>query len=283
MRQHLSQRQFGKELERGNHKARLEQREDAQSVRETRQAQHHHAARRWRGAESQFGLDHEPQGAFGTDEQVAQVVSGGVLHEPLIEIENVALAGDDAKARDPIPRQAVANHFDSASVGGDVAADLAGTGRREVHGIAKPLVGGEILQGARDDARLATRDAASRIETENSVHAVEGDDHFAIARHRAAGKPRAPTGRHQREAVFVGEANQRRHFVDGLRKDDRGRCDREAARPIAAPGAQIVFRGRHPRCRKQGFEFFDHDCSTSTAGSGLPSRSARKAPPPVER
>ncbi|MOA05883.1 hypothetical protein D3C78_1254930 [compost metagenome] len=70
-------------------------------------------------------LDHEAQGAFGADEQLAQVVAGGVLDQVLVQLQQLTLAGDHFQPGHPVAGHAVANHLDSAGIGADIAANLA--------------------------------------------------------------------------------------------------------------------------------------------------------------
>src|SRR5690606_25127571 len=128
------------------------------------------------------------------DEQLAQVVTGGVLDQVTVQLEDVAGAGDHFHAGHPVAGHAVADHLDAAGVGADVAADLAGAGGGEVHRVVQAFLFGGQLQLFGDHAGLATGGAVEFVDLEDLVHVVEGHDHFTVGGHRRGGQAGTPAG-----------------------------------------------------------------------------------------
>src|SRR3546814_7113283 len=84
-------------------------------------------------------VDHEPEGAFGADEQLPQIVASGVLDQVLVQFQQVTFTGDDFHAGYPVAGHAITNDLDSPGIGADVAANLAGTGRGEIHRVVQAM------------------------------------------------------------------------------------------------------------------------------------------------
>ncbi|MNN22234.1 hypothetical protein D3C81_1355850 [compost metagenome] len=123
----LGQALVGEELEGGQVELALEGMQHRHDRVEVRRAQHH-GGEVARGAVQAHGrLDHKAQRALGTDEQLAQIVAGGVLDQVLVQFQQVALAGDHFQPGNPIAGHAVANDLDATGIGTDITADLAGT------------------------------------------------------------------------------------------------------------------------------------------------------------
>ena len=103
-----------------------------------------------------------------------------------------------------------------------------------------------LLQRPGHHPRLAAHDAVHRVEAEDAVHAVEGDDDLPVARHRPAGKPRAPARRHQGEPSLVGQPRDGNDLVDGFREYDGTGRHLEVPGPVASPGLKVAGVGLHP-------------------------------------
>ena len=78
-----------------------------------------------RRSRSDRRLHDEAERALGADEQMPQVVTGGVLDQAVVEIQHLAASGHHGESRDPIARHAVANDLDAAGVGRKIATELA--------------------------------------------------------------------------------------------------------------------------------------------------------------
>src|SRR3546814_1245856 len=135
------------------------------------------------------------------DRQVAQVVAAVVLDQATSEVEQFAGARDQLEPGNPFTRVAVAKYADAAGVGGDVAADAAGTARCEVDRVGQSMSGGRVVHGLQGDARLHGQRAVDGIEAEHPVPARQAQPQFAAGRNRAAGQPGAAAGWRDRPAV----------------------------------------------------------------------------------
>jgi hypothetical protein len=93
----------------------------------------------------------------------------------------------------------------------DVAADGAGAARGEIDRIDQAVHPRGLVHRVQRDAGLDGQRAVDRVEAEHAVHAFEADHEFAVRRDRAAGKPGATAGRHQRDTLGVGPAHDRLH------------------------------------------------------------------------
>ncbi len=256
-RQHLGQRLVGEELEGGQIQLVLEGVQHRHDRVEIRGAQHQRGEVGRLTLQAHGRLDDEAQGALGADEQLAQVVAGGVLDQVLVQLQQVALAGYHLHAGDPVAGHAVADHLDATGVGANVAADLAGAGGGEVHRVVQALVVGELLQLGGDHAGLADGGAIHLVEFENLVHVVEGHHHLAIGRHCRCGQPGATARGHQRDLALVGPAHDGLDLLDALGKDDGRGCRSEMLGPVLAVGIQRIGIGQHFAGLDQGFQLID--------------------------
>ena len=255
--QYLGHGLVGEELESGQIQLALEGVQYRHDRVEVRRAQHHGGEVLGCPLQAHGGLHDEAQGAFGADEQLAQIVTGGVLHQALVQFQQLAGTGDHFQPGYPVAGHAVADHLDATGVGADIAADLAGAGGGEIHWVVQPLFLGELLQLGSDHARLAGHGAVVGIEIENAVHVVEGHHDLAIGGHRAGGQPGAAAGGGQRQFVFVGKAHHSLHILDAAGEDDGQRRRLELPGPVAAPIGQRLAVGTHLVGVKQRFQFLD--------------------------
>ncbi|MNQ74013.1 hypothetical protein D3C85_887610 [compost metagenome] len=253
----LGQGLVGEELEGGQVQLVLEGVQHRHDRIEIGRAEDHGGEVLRRAIQAHGGLDHEAQGAFGADEQLAQVVAGGVLDQVAVQLEDLALAGDHLEAGDPVAGHAVADHLDATGVGADVAADLAGACRGEVHRVVEALLLGEVLQLLGDHAGLAARGAVEGVEVENLVHVVEGHDHFAVGGDGGGGQAGTAARGYQGDLALIGPAHDGLHFLDGLREDDGQRIGLELLGPVLAEGVQGRGIGEHLAGFDQGLQFID--------------------------
>ena len=204
-----------------------------------------------------------------------EVVARGVLDQAIVAAQHIAGAGHHRQPGDPIAGEAVADHPDAAGVGGDVAANLAGAGRREIHRIEQPPLLGKGLQRAGHHARLAARQPLGRVEAENPVHAVEGHHHLALLRNRPAGQARAAAGGHQRKPFRVRQPHQGNHLVQGFGED---RCTRRrlvGRGPVAAPVRQIAGVPSDAVRREEGGQGLRHGVSLHAGVAAIQGASSR--------
>ncbi len=208
----------GEELEGGQVDVLLEGVQHLHDLAETGGAQHQGGQVPGRPGQAHGGLHHEPQGALRADEQVAQIVAGGVLDQPLVQVQQVAASGHHLEAGNPVPGHAVADHLDATGVGVDIAADLAGAGGGEIHRVEQALLLGEFLQLLGDQPGLHGDGPVVLVEVENLVHAVERHHQLAVGGHRRRRQAGAPAGRHQRQAVLIGDLDDLLDLLGGFRQ-----------------------------------------------------------------
>jgi hypothetical protein len=134
---------------------------------------------RCRIGQLQRRFDDQAERTLGSDDEMTQVVAGGILRQAAIEIEQVALRRHKLQSGDPFARVAVTDHTDSAGVGRDVAADRARTARAEIHRVYQSALTRRLLHRFKDDAGLHRQRAIHCVEGEHLVHALEADDQFA--------------------------------------------------------------------------------------------------------
>ena len=217
MFQYVGHGLVGKELEGGQVDVLLKGVQDLHHFSEAGGAQHQGGQVFRLAGQFHGGFHHKTQGALGADEQVPEVVTGGVLDQALVQVQQLALAGDHFQAGDPVTGHAVADHLDAAGVGADVAADLAGAGGGEVHRVEQPFLFGEFLQLLGDDAGLHGNGTVEFVEFQDLVHTIEGHHQLAVGGHRPGGQAGAAPGWHQVQAVVVGDLHDLLHLVDGFR------------------------------------------------------------------
>ena len=174
-----------------------------------------------------------------------QIVARGVFDQPPVEIKQVAAPGDDLQAGDPVAGQAIADDFDAAGIGGDVAADLAGAARGEIHRIVQAMVAGEILHDLGDDARLAGHAAIHRVEIQNPVQPFQRHHDLALAGHRRAAQSGTTAGGHQRQPMLIRVTHQLLHLLDAARQYHCQRIGRMKPGPVAAVSQSTVRIGAH--------------------------------------
>ena len=253
----LGQGLVGEEFEGGQVQLVLEGMQHRHDRVEVRGAEDHCGEVLRRAVQAHGGFDDKAQRAFGADKQLTHVIAGGVLDQVLVQLQQLAGAGNHLQPSHPVAGHAVANHLDAASIGADIAANLAGAGRGEVHRVIQALVLGEHLQLLGHYTRLAHGRAVKFVEVENLVHVVEGHHHFTIGCHRASRQAGTATGRHQCDLVLIGPANDGLHLLDALGEGNRQRRWGEVLGPVLAVGIEGIGIGQHLAGLNQGLQLFD--------------------------
>ena len=218
--------------------------QDTHHFAEARRTEHQHGQVVGLAGQLYRGLYDKAECAFRTDHQMAEIVAGGVLDQALVQIKQLALAGDHFQAEDPVAGHAVADHLDAAGIGADIAANIAGAGGGKIHRIEQALLLGKFLQLLGNDAGLHGDGAIERAEIQHLVHPVKGHHHLAIGGHGGGRQPRAATGRHQRDAMLIGQPDNSLHLFGALRQQYSGRCRRPHLGPVHAITLQAVFVGQ---------------------------------------
>ncbi|MNV37292.1 hypothetical protein D3C71_1288060 [compost metagenome] len=229
----------GKEFECFQLQLLAERREHLHQHFKRRQRQQHHIGGRRRVGQLQRCLDHDAQGAFRADHQLTEVVTAGVLDQAFVEFQQLAVAGHHLQPGHPFAGIAVADHADAAGIGGDVAADGAGTARREVHRVDQTVLACRVVQCFQRHAGLHGQGAVHCIEAECLVHALQAEHQLAVGGHCATGQTRATAGRHHRHRFRIGPAHHRLHLLDRRRQGDGQRRRRPTPGPVAAVMLQV--------------------------------------------
>src|SRR3546814_20850213 len=95
---------------------------------------------------------------------MAQVVAAGVLDQATAEVEQFAGARDQLEPGNPFTRVAVSQYAAAAGVGGDFAADAAGTARGEVDRAGQSLSGVRVVPAQQHEARPPGQRAVAGLE-----------------------------------------------------------------------------------------------------------------------
>ncbi len=123
--------------------------------------------------ELEDGLGDDPERALAPDEELAQIDAGVVLLERTVELEHLAAHQHHGEPKDPLPRQAIADHLHPAGVGGDVTADVARPLRGEIHRPGQPERRRVLVHGLGDRAGLHAHRAAEDVDRIDPPHARE--------------------------------------------------------------------------------------------------------------
>jgi hypothetical protein len=181
---------FGEKLEGRQRQCLPKAQQQVVDRRQARDGQQQDLAGSERVAQSQRGLDDQPERPLAADEQMPQVVPRGVLDQTAIQLQNVPPARDDLQAGDPVARHPVADDLDAAGVGGDVAADLAGTARGEIDREHQATIGCVRLDLRGDNTGLDGDHPVDGLEIQDTVHPLARDDDFSGGGDGAAAQPR---------------------------------------------------------------------------------------------
>jgi len=234
----------GEELEGGQIQLVLKSVQHRHDGVEVRRTKDHRGQILRRTFQTHGRLNHKAQRALSADKQLTQIVAGGVLDQVTVQLQQLTGAGNDFQAGHPVAGHTIANHLDTAGIGADIAANLAGTGRREVHRVVQPLFLGKLLQLRGDNAGLTDHGAVVRIELANLIHVIERHHDLAVGGHGSSRQTGTTARGHQCQLLLVGKAHHRLHLLDRLGKNNRQRGRRKVLGPVLAPIVEGL--GVHP-------------------------------------
>ena len=148
--------------------------------------------------QTQNRFRHNPERAFGTDDQILQTVSGTVFHHLSAEFHDLSVRKNHFKTADVIARDSIFHGAHSAGVRADVPADgrrfFAGIGRIE-EAVLLDIFGNVHQQ----HARLERQREIDVVEFQNAVHSAEVEQDAAVERNRSSDQSRALAARESRE------------------------------------------------------------------------------------
>ena len=111
-----------------------------------------------------------------------------------------------------------------------------------VGGEVQPVRSGGLTDGQIDHTGFDDREARLRIEPEDSIHLVHGNDQSVLDRDRAATQAGAAAPGHEGNRPHRTHTNRRHHFLSRHRYDDgprRGRKSRQSIALIRRQGRPI--------------------------------------------
>jgi hypothetical protein len=149
----------------------------------------------------------ETQRAFGTDEQLLQVIARVVLAQAAQAVEHPAIRQHHFKPEHQLARGAKTQHRGTTRIGREVAAQLATALRRQAQRKQPAGIGSCRLQGRQHAAGFGRDAVVGGIEVADPVQATRGQQDFTALwrrmRNGAADQAGVPALRHHRDAMFM--------------------------------------------------------------------------------
>jgi len=139
------------------------------------------------------------------------------------------------------------HHVDAASVGGQVATDLAGVlGGQRQREQAVGVLGG-TAQVAENAASLDHHCVGDRVDRADLVHAIEAEHDVGLVAVRSGAATQAgiATARHHGHTSLLAQRQRLRHLFGCARTDYRLRLALVEATPVGEPGCHVVGCGGH--------------------------------------
>ena len=99
--------------------------EQSEDVVQIAQARHHGDLGAGQGVELENRLGDDAEGALGADEQMLQIIAGVVFAQAAEAAPDAAVGKHHFQTQNQIAGVAVAQHADTAGIGGEIAADAA--------------------------------------------------------------------------------------------------------------------------------------------------------------
>ena len=204
--------------------------------------------------QAQGGFHDQRQGAFAADQQVGEVVAGGVLGPGPAAADDLAAAGHRHHAEHVVAAGAVLDRARATGIAGQVAADgaafVAGRIRRPEQAVRLQ----RLLQVAVAHARFDHHAAVAGADLHDPVHVRERNHHPAGEGHRRTGGSGAGATGDHRHPVLAAGAHDRGHLVAVARQ-----CHRVGqgghVRIILAVGAAQRLAGEPAIGAEQGGQF----------------------------
>ena len=191
------------------------------------------------GEELQDRRRDNPQGSFGSQKQLLQIVAGVVLPQAAQAVPDPPVGQDNFQAKHQIPRVAVAQHVDPPGIGGQIAADatasLGGEAQRKqgADGVGGRLNVGQDCAGFHGHRPVGGIDGADPVET------LRAQDE-AAAWHATAHHAGIPALGNQGHASLGAQANDLGNFLCAGRPDDRRTAtDEQPARFVQISGKVV--------------------------------------------
>lgn len=136
--------------------------------------------------QAQYRTGDDAEGAFGADEQLLEVVAGGVLQQPAQVAVDAAVGEYRFQAEHALAHGAEAEGADAAGVGRDQPADAGAAARGEIDAGVESGLGGQRLGLFEGDAGVEVEGLAGRIQPMYAVQPAQREQHVAGLRGAAA-------------------------------------------------------------------------------------------------
>ena len=162
------------------------------------------------------------QRAFGADEQVLQIVAGVVLLQLVEIVEDAPVGEHHLDAQYMGPRDAVSERLGAAGIGRKVAADGAGSFRRQQLRVEAIDRGGRLARALQGDAGLAGDGVRRRVDLADAVEARERQDDLIVEGDLPADEAGIAALRHDRRCRLVRELEDLHDLGDGAGRSTTG-------------------------------------------------------------
>ena len=148
----------------------------------------HHGFGRSREKAEIGGGDHA-QRAFRADKNLLHIIAGIVFGKRPEHLHHLAIGQHHFQARHQRSHHAVAQDMVAAGIGGDGAAAGAGAFGCEREREHQSGLRGGLLCFCQNHARFGGQNHAALVQSTDAVHALHGQQHFAMKRNLAAHQP----------------------------------------------------------------------------------------------
>ncbi len=140
------------------------------------------------GEQLETGSGDDPERSLRAHKHLLQIVTRIVLPQLLEPVPHLPIGKHDLQAEDQIAHHAVAHDVDAASVGGNVAADLAAPLGADPEREEAVLGRGGRVHSFEHAARLDDHGEVERVDLAHAVETLEANDDFGtvLGRRRAA-------------------------------------------------------------------------------------------------
>ena len=140
---------------------------------DVRQAEQGGGAGTLQRLQAQYRTGDDAEGAFGADEQLLEVVAGGVLQQPAQVAVDAAVGEYRFQAEHALAHGAEAEGADAAGVGRDQPADAGAAARGEIDAGVESGLGGQRLGLFEGDAGVEVEGLAGRIQPMYAVQPAQ--------------------------------------------------------------------------------------------------------------
>lgn len=169
--------------------------------------------------QAQYRTGDDAEGAFGADEQLLEVVAGGVLQQPAQVAVDAAVGEYRFQAEHALAHGAEAEGADAAGVGRYQPADAGAAARGEIDAGVESGLGGQRLGLFEGDAGVEVEGLAGRIQPVYAVQPAQREQHVAGLRGAAADQTGESALGHQGASRLAAQTHHGSDLVGAFRQD----------------------------------------------------------------